>query len=111
MGLFSWLFLGHLAGDFLLQTRWMAEKKAQEFLPLVVHSAVYTGTVALLALKAGGLSWLGIGLIFLGHLLLDQRAFVNFWAKTVNGNTSTEWLKVVSDQSWHLLILGLATLL
>jgi hypothetical protein len=117
MLLFNWLLVGHLVGDFILQTRWMAEKKSQEFLALFVHSAVYTITVALLALLVhrangtDGLSWLAIGLIFLSHLALDQRNFINFWARKINGNTNIEWLKITLDQSWHILILALATLL
>jgi hypothetical protein len=117
MTLFNWLLVGHLVGDYILQTRWMAEKKSQEFLALFVHSAVYTASVALLALLtyrtngASGLSWWAIGLIFLAHLALDQRKFINFWARKINGNANIEWLKITLDQSWHILILALATLL
>lgn len=111
MELFDWLLVGHVVGDFILQTRWMAEKKAKEILPLFIHAAVYTITLALFALLANGLSWLGIGLIFVCHLILDQRNFVDFWSAKVNGNTNTDWLKITLDQAWHILILGLATLL
>ena len=111
MGLFDWLLVGHFVGDFILQTRWMAKKKATQILPLTTHSLVYTITIALLALIAGGLSWWGIGLIFIGHLILDQRAFVDYWGAKVNGNTNIDWLKITLDQSWHILILALATLI
>lgn len=111
MELFDWLLVGHLVGDFILQTRWMAEKKAKETLPLITHSAVYTLAVALFALLAGGLSWWGMGLIFICHVILDQRAFIDYWAAKVNGNTNIDWLKITLDQSWHILILALATLI
>lgn len=111
MGLFNWLLVGHFVGDFILQTRWMADKKAKELMPLIIHSAVYTITIALFSLLANGLSWWGIGLIFICHLILDQRAFVDFWAVKVNGNTNIDWLKITLDQSWHILILALATLI
>jgi hypothetical protein len=110
MQLFNWLLVGHFVGDYIFQTSWM-QRKTKEFLPLLVHSVVYTSAVALLALLAGGLSWWGIGLIFLSHLVLDQRKFIDFWARTITGTANIEWLKIMLDQSWHILILGLATLL
>lgn len=111
MSLFDWLLVGHLVGDFILQTKWMADKKAKELLPLIVHSAVYTITLALFGLLANGLSWRGIGLIFICHIILDQRKFIDFWAAKVNGHTNIDWLKITLDQSWHILIIALATLL
>lgn len=111
MNLFSWLLVGHFVGDYILQTRWMAEKKDQQFLPLVVHSIVYTAAIGLLALLACGLSWRSLVLIFVSHLVLDQRKFIDFWAAKVNGNTNIAWLKTTLDQSWHLVILALATLI
>lgn len=111
MGLFDWMLVGHLVGDYILQTRWMAEKKAQTWTPLIVHSAVYTAAVALLAQVAGGLSVWGIGLIFTGHILIDQRKLVNFLAQYVNGFGNVEWLKTTLDQSWHIVVLAIATLI
>jgi hypothetical protein len=111
MGLFDWLLVGHLVGDYILQTRWMAEKKVKQILPLIIHSMVYTTTIALFALLAKGLSWWGICLIFISHVILDQRAFIDYWAVKVNGNANIDWLKITLDQSWHILILAVATLL
>ena len=110
MNLFSWLLVGHVVGDYLFQIRWMAENKSRKFLPLLVHSAVYTVIVALFALLTGGLTWQGIALIFIAHLILDQRKFLEFWARTITSTSQIEWLKIALDQSWHILILGLATL-
>jgi hypothetical protein len=118
MNLFAWLFTGHLAGDFLLQTRWMAERKAQEWSPLVVHAALYTAVVALLGLLGGGLSPAGIAFLFLTHLILDRRTFVNWWSVLVSehgasnaGDGTPEWLRIVLDQSFHVVALALATLM
>lgn len=111
MNLFNWLLVGHFVGDYILQTKWMAEKKDKQFLPLLVHSLAYTSAIGLLALFAGGLSWWSIALIFIGHLVLDQRKFVDFWAAKINGNTNIGWLKITLDQSWHLVILAFATLI
>lgn len=57
MSVFDTLLLGHLIGDFLLQTSWMAENKAKHILPLLVHSLVYTVSI-------GGL----LGLFFTASL-------------------------------------------
>lgn len=111
MELFDWLLVGHLVGDFILQTRWMADKKASELLPLLTHAAVYTVTVTLFASLENGLSWWGIGSIFISHVILDQRAFVDYWAAKINGNTDIDWLKITLDQAWHILILALVTLI
>lgn len=62
--LFAWLFVGHLAGDFLFQNRWMAEGKTTRWLPLLVHSFVYTTAVTVCAMAVGGVTWRG-GIIYL----------------------------------------------
>ncbi len=111
MNLFSWLLIGHLVGDYIFQIRWMADNKSSHLLPLFVHSIVYSGIVALFALLKGGLSWYGITLIVLAHIILDQRKFIDFWAKAITGTDQIQWLKIALDQSWHILVLGLATLL
>jgi Protein of unknown function (DUF3307). len=110
LGLFDWLLIGHLVGDYIFQTGWM-QKKSKEILPLIVHSTIYTASVALFALLAGGLSWWGIAFIFVSHLILDQRKFIEFWARRITSSADIDWLRIILDQSWHILILGLATLL
>ncbi len=109
MVLFNWLLIGHLVGDFILQTRWMAEKP--KLLPLVVHSLVYTAAVTAMSLFDGGLAPWAVAVIFLSHVLIDQRKFIDFWAEKITGTEDIQWLKVVLDQSWHILILGLVTLI
>jgi hypothetical protein len=112
MTLFEWRLVGHFVGDYLFQTSWMADKKVNMWTPLVIHSAVYTAAVTLLALPAGKLlPPLAIALIFFSHILLDRRFFVEFWIKKVTRAENTEWLKVVIDQTWHIVILALVTLI
>jgi len=110
MTLFEWLLVGHLVGDFLLQNRWMAEKKTRYWVPLLIHCSVYTLAVSLLALSAGGISWTGIVLIFAAHIILDRRKFVDFWANHITNAADIPWLKIMIDQSWHLVVLAAATL-
>ncbi|BAF60795.1 hypothetical membrane protein [Pelotomaculum thermopropionicum SI] len=111
MNLFAWLFIGHLVGDFLLQTNWMAVRKTTSLLALTAHVTVYTLSVAVFALPDGGISYKAAALIFATHLIIDRRGFVNLWVRQVNKAEGLQWLHVVSDQCWHLLVLALATLL
>lgn len=107
MNLFSWLFIGHFVGDFLLQTRWMAENKSRNILPLVMHGMAYTLAVTVCSFMCGGLKWYYMVLIFLSHIFLDQRSFVKFWAEKVTRTTDIPWLMIVIDQTWHLIVLAL----
>ncbi|MFZ3172920.1 MAG: DUF3307 domain-containing protein [Carboxydocellales bacterium] len=110
MTLFDLLIVGHLIGDFILQNRWMAEGKVNAWTPLLVHSAVYTGVIALVALLAGGISLQGIMIIFLAHVLQDRRVIVRFWAEKVTQGSEVPWLMIMLDQSWHVVFLAIATL-
>jgi len=111
MTLFEWLLIGHLVGDFLLQNRWMAEKKTRHWGPLLIHCSVYTIAVSLLALNAEGLSLTGIFAIFVTHIILDRRGFTDFWTHQITKSPDIPWLKIMIDQSWHLVVLAVATLL
>lgn len=110
MSMFEVLLLGHLTGDFLFQTSWMAKYKATQWLPLLVHVTVYTTIVSLFGLLAGGLSLTAIAVIFISHVILDRRSFVQFWVKRVQMTTGSEsrWLTIMADQIFHLLFLALA---
>ena len=110
MNLFTWLLVGHLVGDYILQTRWMAEGKASKWLPLVVHAAVYTICVYLLALADKGLSWPAAGFVFLAHIVLDRRRFIQFWTSRITGSREVLWLNIAVDQAWHIVVLAVATL-
>jgi len=111
MGVLAWLLVGHIAGDFLLQNRWMAENKSSKLLPLLVHTSVYTAAVALFACLGGGISVYGYAALFVSHLILDRRGFVLWWSKKITKSDGTPWLLVMIDQSWHAVILALICLL
>lgn len=110
MNFFEFLLLGHLTGDFLFQTNWMARKKADSFTVLFIHSTIYTLFIGLASILAGRFSWLALLIILLSHMLLDNRGFVNFWVKNINQSMDIAWLKVVVDQCWHLIILGVVAI-
>lgn len=110
MNLFNLLLIGHFVGDFLFQTSWMAEHKSKKWCPLLVHSSVYTIIIILFSLIEGGLSIMGILLIFTGHVILDRGTFVKFWV--VNVQTATmenqRWLSIMADQIFHIILLAIA---
>lgn len=110
---FAFLFVAHLIGDFLLQTGWMAANKAKQWGPLLAHVAVYTLTVALVAwFGFGGLSLLGIAIVFVSHVILDRRTLVQWWVKqlTPAADANLDWLVIVVDQVLHIIILAVVLL-
>ena len=108
MNSFDVLLIGHLIGDFSLQTNWMAMNKTNSWLALATHATVYTFAVTIAAkLFDVNLSIWGVLLIFISHLILDRRTVVKWWAEVVTGTTQQDlkWLNIVHDQIFHLLIL------
>lgn len=109
MSLFDALLAGHLVGDFLGQTAWMADNKASRLLPLLVHSLVYALIVAGAGALHGGLGPSALPVLFVSHAVLDRRTFVRFWVRKIQGvhRESDAWLYVVADQAFHILVLAL----
>ena len=109
MTIFNFLLLGHLIGDYLLQTRWMAMNKSKQWLPLTVHCLIYTIVLIGSSGLYGAVLPIGaIALIFVSHLFLDRRTFVVWWVRHIMGTPDAEssWLTIVCDQVFHLIILG-----
>jgi len=107
----AWLFAGHLFGDFLFQTKWMADHKETKMVPLLTHSAVYTVAVWLVSLACGGLDWRSVLLVFVSHLLLDNRKFVRWWCKHITHSFPSQMLMMITDQAWHIAALVFASML
>lgn len=111
MELFPLLLAGHLIGDYLLQTKWMADQKGSSIAALVVHSVIYTVVCFLCTLPTGGISIICIAIIFLSHIILDRRTFVNWWCKNITKSADVPWLVIVADQSFHVVVLVVVTML
>ena len=103
----AWLIAGHLVGDFLLQTGWMSENKEKKIIPLLTHSAVYTAAVWLLSFGRGGLNPICVPVIFVTHVILDNRKFVRWWCKNITRSFPSAYLAVMTDQAWHIVALVL----
>jgi nicotinamide riboside transporter PnuC len=110
MSQFDYLLIGHLIGDFLLQTSWMAQYKATKWFPLLTHVSIYTLVIALFGFLSGGLSLVGLAIIFIGHIILDRKTFVTFWVKKIQmvKRPHETWLSIVADQIFHLILLAIA---
>jgi hypothetical protein len=118
MDTFLWLSLGHLAGDWLLQNDWMARgKRAGLFTRAgMVHFSIYTaavtGAVWLSGARDGGLvtySFVGAA-VFLSHWLIDAADLAGWWMRFYR-QSDLEVVRVMVDQTFHLLVLALLTLL
>ena len=84
------LLLGHLVGDFLLQNKWMSEKKTQSSFRCVVHCTVYTVAVCVVCPLPG---WQWPLLVFLSHYFIDRYSLAEKWLKLINGRTLNGFLK------------------
>jgi hypothetical protein len=110
MSPFDLLLVGHLIGDFLLQTKWMALNKEKQWIPLFTHVSIYIFIIFLFGLLFDGLSLLSLALLFIGHVILDRRSFVVFWVKHIQMSSGFEkgWLSIVVDQIFHIILLTVA---
>lgn len=105
----TWLLIGHIVGDYLLQTNWQAENKQQSWRALTVHCLIYTLAVYLASLFYGGISVTSIGLIVFSHMIIDKGSLVRWWVtKVKKATTDSSGLMFMVDQSFHLVVLGLS---
>ena len=107
----SWLLIGHLVGDYMFQTRWMATRKTTDIFALAAHAAVYSCAVWLASLPSGGLSPVGVLFVFASHVVIDRRGLVLWWCRHVTRSDHLTWLIIMTDQALHGVILALTCLL
>ena len=113
MSIFSWLILGHLIGDWLLQNDWMANGKNKAIFTRagLVHYAIYTLTIMVTLVIIGaseknGLVVAGLGLLtFVSHWVIDATGLVNWWMRFYR-QTNISVVRLMVDQILHLLILA-----
>ena len=97
--LFVFLLAGHIAGDFLLQTKTVAMRK-NRWTPLLQHSAIVAGLSYLLC--GAWMHWEIPLAIFLTHALIDR-------AKVMRGGKTTQ--AFVIDQMAHVSVTLLTAVL
>lgn len=113
------IILAHLAGDYLLQTNWMAVEKTKRWLPAILHGLTYTLPYVLLTQSL-------LALLVIGgtHVVIDRYRLARHvvWLKNQfaprnfrTPHTATGygddmppwmavWLMIVADNTIHLLI-------
>jgi len=71
-GYFAYLLLGHILGDFYVQTKGMAEKKENHLIWVLIHGAAYLGAFLLAALPIASLEIIVVAVIAsAAHFLID----------------------------------------
>jgi hypothetical protein len=113
MTLFAWLIIGHLIGDWLLQSDWMAIGKRSNWLNVagLAHYSIYTATVGAAWLLAGTrgkplafyLAWSIV--VFVLHWVIDASSLVAAWMRLWR-QSNREMMRVMIDQTLHLIVLA-----
>ena len=113
MNAFAWLVIGHLVGDWLLQSDWMAQgKKLGMLKPAgLVHFMIYTATI-MGAFWLSGVRgkppalYMALGaVVFLSHWLIDSTCLVERWMQFYR-QSNLEVVRLMVDQTLHLLVLA-----
>lgn len=115
-----WLVLAHVAGDYLLQSDWMAQEKTRRWWPAILHAVTYGIPFAFLVPSVW--AWL----VIVGtHAVIDRYRLARYvvWAKnqlapanyrapwrecTATGYPAdlpvwlTTWLLIIADNSLHV---------
>ena len=113
--LLSWLYAGHMVGDYLFQTRWMAERKTASYPALIVHAVIYSFSVWLSSLPVSpagkfGLSPWSVLFVFAAHAIIDRQNVTKWWCKNVT-LSNRMWLLIMTDQALHIVILATTCLI
>lgn len=119
--LFIRFFLGHLIGDYLIQTYYMASNKKvagwRGHIACAWHCLTYTVSVCFMLWTFNWLIWV---LVFISHFIIDRSKFVDWWMDKVKGLTREKaissgpfgasiftFLSIVVDNSFHFLSMWL----
>jgi hypothetical protein len=113
MNIFTWLIIGHLVGDWMLQNDWMARGKARSLFTqaIFVHCAVYTLTL-LAALWIATIDQqqrppyiVFLLLIFFSHWLIDAGNLAGHWVRWWR-QSRLLFVRIMVDQTLHVLVLA-----
>jgi hypothetical protein len=106
-----------LLGDWLLQTEWQAANKRHNWRAMLSHVVVYhIVALAVLVVRFGFQNvyvYGVVGILAVSHAFLDRGWPVAWLMRKLRisvDRTPERWLTLVVDQSIHILLLGLASL-
>ncbi|OFD42206.1 hypothetical protein BWGOE3_34590 [Bacillus mycoides] len=117
VSLFIVLYIGHKIGDYLLQTDYQAVNKKDNWIALISHCFIYTLAVSIMAyVFVGFFNWTAIFILFISHIIIDRKIFLNWWAKNIKRIRDTEETAVQPglielDQAFHYIILFIISFL
>lgn len=114
MNLFTWLFLGHCVGDWMLQNDWMAKNKQNGLMnwACFVHVTLYTACILVAYWLAGAPAepasrvFLFAAIVYVSHWLIDATDAAGLWAHVIQ-QSETVLVRIMVDQTFHLVMLGL----
>jgi hypothetical protein len=103
--------VGHLVGDYLLQTDWMALNKKLRSWPCFVHCAIWTACVCIFT----GWGWIPAAFLLTCHFVQDRTQIVKWWM-TLKWKSQVgfmqppfaPWSLIVVDNVWHIVQLWVA---
>ena len=117
VSLFIVLYIGHKIGDYLLQTDYQAVNKKDNWIALISHCFIYTLAVSIMAyVFVGFFNWTAIFILFISHIIIDRKVFLNWWAKNIKRIRDTEEPAVQPglielDQAFHYIIVFIISFL
>jgi len=92
---FEALLLGHLAGDYIAQNNWMAQRKSAHLFPCVVHCLIYTAAVIAFThsfFTSAMLPWWAC-IVFLSHFPVDRWSLADKWLRLIRGRSLVVYLE------------------
>jgi len=107
--IFIGALVGHLVGDYLLQTDWMALQKKKSSFACLIHCLVWVGCVW----GFSQMGWLPALFLFVCHFIQDRTKIVLWWMNLRGSSVFTEppfapWSMIVVDNVLHVLQIWVA---
>ena len=101
----TYAIIGHLVGDYLLQSDWMAQNKKLRSWPCFVHCAIWTLCVSLWSNFELGL--VATLFLFTCHFIQDRTHIVKNWMCLMSPGFTmpplAPWSLIVVDNVWHIV--------
>ena len=91
---FFWLVFAHLMGDFVFQNDFIAKLKGKRVYILLVHAALWAGTVGIALLVFGIFKLEKLAFLFVGHAVCD-------YLKARVPEDKAQWWHLYPDQAFH----------
>ena len=110
MYLFLWLIFAHALSDWSLQSRFVAEQKANHFIVMFMHCVVWVGCVCIVTTFFDAFEMWHVPFLFIGHAICDYGKSKLLPKITLCQDDKKAWKLVYIDQIIHLLQLGVVCL-